>query len=168
MIKVGPNMSESRERGFTLIEGMLAGVVVAFGLITLSAMQSIYFYRKGKANELTRATNLAADMMERIQFNRANVDSYGGINTTGTCNATLPVMTLGDCNQWKSLLSSSTASGLAGARGTITVGAVGAGGVPVLLNQRAVQVTVSWTGASGPDMPSRNRQYTLTSAIAPE
>lgn len=156
------------ERGFTLIEGMIAAVVVAVGLIALIGMQAIALSYNMNANEKTRATNLAADMVERIQFNRANVDSYAGINTSAICALSLPAMTLGDCNQWKNLLTSTYAAGLNGVQGVITVGAVGAGGIPVLLNQRSVRVRLTWTGSAGAGKLAMARQVTLDTAIAPE
>jgi type IV pilus assembly protein PilV len=165
------------ERGFTLIEGMVAAVVVAVGLIALTGMQAISLSYNVDANETTRATNLAADMLERIQFNRRNVDSYATvlpgvfpsvINASTICPASLPIMTRGDCNQWKNLLTSTYAAGLNGVQGVVTVGAVGTGGVPALLNQRSVQVRLTWTGATGASKLAKARQVTLMTRIAPE
>ncbi len=163
-----PSQYNNSECGFTLIEGMLAALVVTFGLITLSGMQAITLSFNMDANETTRATNLAADMMERIQFNRRNVDNYAGMDTSAVCTLSLPAMALGDCNQWKNLLSSTYATGLGGVRGTVAVGAVGAGGTPPLLNQRTVQVTILWTAPAGPNKVPRARQIILATAIAPE
>ena len=66
--------------GFTLIEGMIAAAIVAVGLLALSGMQSNSLGRNVDAKDLTTVTNLAADMVERIEFNRKRVTAYGGIN----------------------------------------------------------------------------------------
>ncbi len=155
-----------RQSGFTLIEGMVAAVVLATGLLALSGMQAISLSRNMDANELTRATNLAADMMERIQFNRRNVTAYNGIDTSVACtiNASAQPMARGDCDQWDNLLASTYASGLSSVRGLVTVAATG----PAGLNQNNVAVIVSWTEAAGANKVPRARQVTLTSIIAPE
>ena len=77
------------DQGFTIVEGMLASVILAVGLLALSGMQSIALVKNVDANEVTKVTSLAADMMERIQFNRRNAVSYQGIDTTSaaTCAA---------------------------------------------------------------------------------
>lgn len=153
-----------REAGFSLIEGMLATVILAIGLLALSGMQAISLGRNMDANELTRATTLAADMMERIQFNRRNVANYNGIDTSSACNAGLPAMAMGDCTQWTNLLASTYASGLAGARGWVTVTAAG----PTGLNQNSVTVWITWTEAGGAGKIVRSRTVTLNSVIAPD
>ena len=61
------------QSGFTLIESMVAATILAIGLLALSGMQSMSLRKNVSANELTRVSNLAADMVERIQFNRRNV-----------------------------------------------------------------------------------------------
>ena len=62
---------------------MFAAVVLAIGLLALAGMQGISLGKNVDANELTLATNLAADMVERIQFNRRNAIVYQSIDTLG-------------------------------------------------------------------------------------
>src|SRR5439155_17528626 len=69
------------QSGFTLIEGMIAAIVLAVGLLAVAGMQGISLGRNVDANELGRVTNLAADMVERIQFNRRNATAYNNIDT---------------------------------------------------------------------------------------
>ena len=54
------------EAGFTLLETIMAGAFLAVGLLALSAMQGISLARNVDANELTRVTNLASEMIERM------------------------------------------------------------------------------------------------------
>lgn len=158
--------TRSAQSGFTLIEGMIAAVVLGAGLLALSGMQAISFGRNVDANELTRVTNLAADMLERIQFNRRNVLAYNNIDTlnTATQPPTSQPMARGDYAQWQALLNS---SGLAGVQGRVTVEAIGPTTPP--LNQNAVTVTITWSGSvRGETSVMRNKAVTLTTVVAPE
>lgn len=163
------NARLSKETGFTLIEGMLAAVIVTVGLLALSGMQAISLSWNMDANELSRATNLAADIMERIQYNRKNAAAYDGIDTSNACtqDAAAQPMARGDCDQWKNLLAGTYATGLAGVRGRVSVVATGPTTPP--LNQRRVTVTLTWMGAtSGGNKIGRQRTITLTNVVAPE
>ena len=103
------------------------------------------------ATELTRATNLAAEMTERIQYNRKNIGQYvHDTNNATPCpqSATTQAMAKGDCDQWVALLNNPQASGLVNVRGIIAVTAP-VSALKMLLNENAVTVTVQWTGATG-------------------
>ena len=137
-----------QERGFTLIEVMLSSAILAVGLLGLAGMTTLSFTRNSDGNEVTIATNLAAELVERMQFNRRNlVNGYNGINLTSanpalcTQNALTQSMARGDCLQWQARLF---ASGLVGVQAQVAAVAVG----PVGLNQNNIGVTVTWTGAS--------------------
>jgi type IV pilus assembly protein PilV len=135
------------QAGFTLMEGMLAAVVLAIGLLALSGMQAISLGSNVDANELTRATTFAADLIERIQFNRFNVTAYHGIDTSASTpcaqNAATQPMARGDCLQWQALLNN---SGLAGIVGTVSLTPIPPASDPLNLNRSTVQVRVSWVG----------------------
>lgn len=156
------------QRGFSLVEGMVASVVLGIGLLALSGMQSISLKRNVDAGEMTRVTSLATDMLERIQFNRRNALSYHGIDTNVVCtiDATAQPMARGDCDQWSSLLAGNFGSGLAGVRGQVNVAAVGP--TAPSLNQNLVTITLSWTSDAGPNQLARPRQVALTTVVAPE
>jgi len=145
------NMMTSRirqEQGFTLIEAMLSSAILAVGLLGLAGMTTLSFTRNSDSNEMTVATNLAADLVERMQFNRRNlVNGYNGINLASanpalcTQNPLTQGVARGDCLQWQARLF---ASGLAGVQAQVAVAAVG----PVTLNQNNIGVTVTWIGSS--------------------
>lgn len=170
-----PTSRIRREQGFTLIEAMLSSAILAIGLLGLAGMTTLSFTRNSDGNELTVATNLAAELVERMQFNRRNlVNGYNGINLTSvnpvlcTQNALTQPVARGDCLQWQARLF---ASGLAGVQAQV---AVAAGG-PVTLNQNNIGVTITWTGSSrntisGGTLVSLpgTKQVLLNTVIAPE
>lgn len=170
MTDIGGRMG-SGQSGFTLIESMVAMAILATGLLALAAMQSISLARNVDSTELTRATNLAADMIERVQNNRQNVGQYAIDTSNGTPCPQSPVtqpMAKGDCDQWVQLLANPQASGLANVRGVIVVPATPAGTLNMLLNAHPVTVTISWTGAAGETKVARPKQITLTTTVSPE
>lgn len=147
------------QTGFTLIEGMVAAAILTVGLLALAAMQSISMSRNVDANELTMATNLAGEMVERIQTNRMQAIQYAGMQTTPPVipgGATMQAV--GDLNQWALTLGT---SGLTNPVGTVAVAAVG----PVGLNQQAVQVRVGWTAK---EAGARPRAVVVNTIIARE
>lgn len=150
----------NHENGFTLIEVMLALMILGVGLLGIAGMQEMAMGRNIDANELGVITNLAADMVERIRFNGRNVAAYNGIDTLNV--ATRPpdaqLMAQGDYDQWRTRL---IASGLRNVRGQVTVTAVGPQGAAGL-NQNQVTVQVTWT------LMIRNRGLNFTTIIAPE
>ena len=161
----------NHQSGFTLIESMLAAAILAVGVLGVAAMQGISLTRNVDSTELTRATNLAAEMIERIQYNRKNIAQYAIDTSNATpCpqSAVTQAMTKGDCDQWVALLNNPQASGLVSVRGVITVPAIPVGTLATLLNQYPVTVTVSWTGAAGETKVARAKQVVLTTTISPE
>ena len=153
------------EEGFTLLEGMLASAILTVGLLALSGMQGIALVKNVDANELTRITTLASDMMERIQFNRRNAVAYNGIDTQSVTNcsgisAGAQPMASGDCLLWDSIVDGTQFENV---RGLVTVSAVKP---PTSLNQRDVTVTITWVGSS--NSAKRSRMLTLQRVVAPE
>lgn len=156
------------QRGFTLLEGMLAAVLLGTGLLAMSAMQGIAFVKNVDSNELTRITTLASDMMERIQFNRRNAFNYNGINTQSptncnTISATTQPQAKGDCLLWDSLVDGTQLQNI---RGTVTVTDLIQ---PTELGRRDVTVTITWMGSISSDSTvKRFRSVTMNRVIAPE
>jgi len=156
------------EQGFSLLEGMLAAALLSTGLLAMSGMQTIALVKNVDANELTRITTLASDMMERIQFNRRNAASYNGIDTQSAANcnaisAAAQPQARGDCLLWDSLADGTQ---LQNVQGTVTVSNVLA---PTVLNQRNVTVIITWLGSQNSDSTvKRPRSLTLNRVVAPE
>ncbi len=139
------NRLDRSQAGFSLLEIMISVVILSIGLLGLAAMQEIATSGNVGANGLTVATNLATEMIERVQYSKKEVSFYNGIDVSSasaTCPAT-PVMVNGDCTQWRARL---LASKLPNIRGTVTVTNVG----PAAMQQRQVAVQLTWQGRLTP------------------
>lgn len=158
------------EWGFTLIESMVAALILAVGLLALSGMQAMSLKRNINGNEMTRVSNLAADMVERIQFNRRNVTAYHNINVSSavtTCPAsTVNVMANGDCVQWRTLLLN---SGLSNIAGTVVLNPAPPALDPLGLTRSTVTVRLDWMANSNIGSASlMPKSITLVTVVAPE
>jgi type IV pilus assembly protein PilV len=154
------------QTGFTLLEGMIAAALLAVGLLGLAGMQGISLGRN-----MARVTNINADLMERIKFNRGRALAYHNINTNNAATqppSTQP-MARGDYAQWKTLLDN---SGLANAQGLVTVTRIDPD--PTMnttsLNRFAVAVQILWTPSAkgGEATSTRTKTVTFASVLAPE
>ncbi|UVT15679.1 MAG: type IV pilus modification protein PilV [Nitrospira sp.] len=169
------------EKGFTLAEVMISAAILGVGVMGMAAMQGVSFTKNVDANDLSIVTNVAADMMERIQSNRRFAWAYNNLDTTGPGNclaggipAPLPAMPFpaiaasqaatraiqGDCTQWRTLV---LATNLLNARGTVQAAPV----IPLRADSSAVQVTVrlQWNDrAAG----QRARAVAFQTLIEPE
>lgn len=157
------------ERGFSLLEGMLSAVILGTGLLAMSGMQAIALVKNVDANELTRVTSVASDMMERIYFNRRNAVSYNGIDTKSVTNcsgisATAQPQAKGDCLLWQSVV---VGTQLENVQGLVSVDLTPI--APAVLGQRKVTVTITWLGSmNSGSTTKRPRSLTLNRVIAPE
>lgn len=169
LLRVTTRASGSGHDGFTLIESMVAAVILTIGLLALTGMQSFSLRKNVDANNQTRVTNLTADMLERIQFNRRKVTNYHNINvssSTTTCPTTAAdVMANGDCTQWRTLLLSSNLQNIAG---TVTLSPVPPATDPLGLNRSTVTVLVTWTETSSGEVTAASKTVRLDTVIAPE
>lgn len=71
-----------RMAGFSLIEVMVAVLVLGLGLLGFALLQTMSVRFTQSANQRTQATNLAYDMLDQIRVNRLAVGQYVG-NYTG-------------------------------------------------------------------------------------
>lgn len=75
----------SRAPGFTLIEVMVAVLVLAVGLLGFGLLQTMNVRFTQSANQRTHATNLAYDMLDQMRVNRLTAAQYaGGYEATTT------------------------------------------------------------------------------------
>lgn len=174
-------MKTRNEQGFTLAEVMISAAILGVGVMGMAAMQGISFTKNVDANDLSVVTNVAADMMERIQSNRRFAWAYNNIDTTGpgNCSAggvpapppSMPFFSVapsvaairgiqGDCTQWRTLV---LATNLLNVRGTVQATPV----LPISADSSAVQVTVrlQWNERTG---GQRTRAVAFQTLIEPE
>jgi len=64
--------------GFSLIEVLIAILVIAFGLLGFAMMQTMSLRFAQAANQRTQATNLAYDLLDQIRANRLVAAQYTG------------------------------------------------------------------------------------------
>lgn len=142
-----------KQRGFTLVEVLVALVVLAVGLLGIAALY-VEGLRAGRTSVYrTAAVVLAADMAERIRANPAAGGAYAGtgpgadnfcVNGTSDCSAAELA-----ADDWFRWLNDIERQLPAGAGGTIAVADLGT------VTQYAI--TVSWP-EPGQDTPAT---YTL-------
>jgi type IV pilus assembly protein PilV len=173
-------MKKRNDRGFTLMEVMVSATVLGLGVMGMAAMQGMSFSKNVDANDLSVVTNVASDMMERIQNNRRYAWAYNNLQTAGPGNCLaggipsptpfmsdppLSIVTTravqGDCTQWRALV---LATNLANVQGVVQVVPPV---VPIPSASRTVQVTVQlqWNDR-GPTQ--RLRTIAFQTQIVPE
>lgn len=133
---------KAQQQGLTLIESMIALLVISIGLLGIAALQITAMNQNTSALNHSQAVWIAYNMSDRIRANMPEFDNYDGIDTsgsyTGNCTAVCAPdgMREADAAEWSQLVSA-----LPGGRGMITSNADG------------LLITVMWdddgTGATG-------------------
>jgi len=67
------------QRGFTLLEMMIALLIFGVGLLQVAALQAVAKRANYEAIQRTTASHLAFDMLERMRANSNAVDDYPGL-----------------------------------------------------------------------------------------
>mgnify|MGYP000527770443 CR=1 FL=1 len=160
------------QSGFSLVELLVATVVIAVGIVGTMGMQSQSVTQSFESLQRTRATYLASDMLERIRANKSEIINYIGTNYGDTSTTFSPedcISNAGEaedrCNtgqlavfdkyQWHNLLlgadvtnHGNNTSGLISPRGCVYLDR--ATGVSSLdLNAGQVTVVVTWGAKEG-------------------
>ncbi len=170
-------MKARNEKGFTLVEVLVSAAILGVGVMGMAAMQGMSLSKNVDANDLSIVTNVAADMMERIQNNRQYSWAYNNLDTTGAGNClagglpappplgiqpiTKPQVTQtvqGDCTQWRArILGSNLVNGV----GLVTATQV----APVGSGAMQVTVRLNWNDR-GPGQ--RARTVAFQTLVVPE
>jgi len=116
------------QRGFSLIEVMIALLVLALGLLGLAFLQVLNVRYTNSAQHRTMATNLASEVMDMMRsnprhlvvYNRLTEDSFAGVTVpaTGCSSAAEDAATaLNNITRWRC----DVVSQLPGGRGSVQV-----------------------------------------------
>lgn len=133
----------TNDKGFSLIEVLIAITLLAIGLLAVAGMQTTAISGNAFAQNGTVAVHLAEEMVDRIRTNAGtNPGLYGGINTSSSVSALEAALVdpaEADVLAWKSSLEASNLPNI--------VGSVTVSNAPID-KTATVTVTVSW-GLSG-------------------
>lgn len=123
--------------GFTLLEVLIAVVVLGFGLLAFALMQSMTLRFAQSSNHRTIATNLAYEMVDTMRANRVLASQYPGLasagpSTAASCPAGTNMSPGENVSRWLCQLGASLPGGdgsiaLAGGQVTVTVTWIDAG-----------------------------------------
>lgn len=75
------------ESGFTLIEILIAMVILSFGLLSLASMQIVAIRVNTSSDELSRGTTLVQDKIEQLMSLPMTHASLADPTPVGTCQA---------------------------------------------------------------------------------
>ncbi len=100
----------NRHRGFTLVEALVALVVLSVGLLGVAALQLTAIRNNGSASFRSQATYLAYDIADRMRANRdrALAGNYDVAYANTPTGATLAER---DVVAWKTMLTATLPSG---------------------------------------------------------
>jgi len=148
-----------RKNGFTLLEVLIAVLIVGIGLMSTAGLMATSIKGNTLSRDGTIAVEMAQEMIDRVRTNAGNTpEAYNGIDTSGACGGLDPA--LGDCTQWKARLQS---SGLINPVGTVTVSnnvPQDTSAVPVG-KWATVTVTLTWGSIS-----TASHQVTFTTIVS--
>jgi type IV pilus assembly protein PilV len=95
-------LGSQHQRGFTLLEVLIALVVLSIGLLGIAALQGVGLRSSQGAYLTSQASLLAYDIADRIRANPQPVDNYDFNTTTIDCSQPLPTTPLltADLAEW--------------------------------------------------------------------
>ena len=107
-----------KQSGFTLLEILVAMLVLAIGLLGLAGLMTSSMRNNLSATHRTQATWMAYDIVDRMRANRTSAVTGGYVTAMGTapaCSAAPPAATLPvrdqDIAAWKSQLACALPAG---------------------------------------------------------
>jgi len=147
-------LNHRHQQGVSLIESMIALLVISIGLLGIAAMQITAMRMNTSALNHSQSVWIAYDMADRIRANYAQFDNYSAIDTnniytqeciSSSCNSA--EMITADAAAWSALIQN-----LPGGRGLVTSPIPGT---------KELLIRVMWddegTGATGTDCPTETK-----------
>lgn len=139
--RVGKVSGIKAQRGLSMIEVLIALVVLAIGLLGTAAMQTLSLEGTANANSRSVAFYLANDVIDRMRANSAGetAGDYSDVSkaaTTANCSAaagcTAKEMAFNDLQEWQTSIA------------TLLPGGVGTISGPAATGNANYVITVSW------------------------
>ncbi len=101
-------------RGFSLIEVLVALLILAIGVLGIAALQFKALRYSHDANLRTQISYLASDIADKMRINRNNIASYDGAShsvdvtdlSNATCDITTGATAANDLNCWYNQIDS--------------------------------------------------------------
>lgn len=147
-----------KQNGTTLIEVLIAVVVLSIGLVGLAALQTLSMKNNHSAYLRTQATFLAYDMVDRMRANLAQADTGAYVMAFGTApsgttnclssNCSSSDLSTFDLNEWKCSLGNWDAQATCSTTLSIT-GMLPGGDGAVTRNGSIHTVSVRWNDRDG-------------------
>ena len=96
----GRHTTAGRMRGFTLLEVLIALVVLSFGLLGIAALQGVGLRSSQGAYLTSQAGLLAYDIADRIRANPENFGTYDGFETDCPETVATTPLVMADLQEW--------------------------------------------------------------------
>lgn len=128
--------------GFTLIEVLIALVVIALGLLGFAMVQTLSVRYTQSANLRTQATNLAYDLLDQVRANRWQSPQYTAIN-----RASFGSVSGSNCS--RPVAAVSPAASMERWRCQVRAALGSQAYADVVQNGMRMTVTISWSDANG-------------------
>ena len=154
MIKSPPHAARRRSRGVGLLDALIAIVILSFGLLGLTRMQTGLIAQTTEAQERLTAVQLADELMSTVIVDTPNAGCYV-LPTAGTCAATAASSRAA---AWLDRVGDALTDGTA----TAVIATAPATGVV------SYTLTINWTGkAPGADGTPETRTVTVITDVRP-
>ena len=144
-----------RGKGFSLIEVMVALVIMVIGLIGIFNLHIVAKRSSFESFQQTQASYYANDIINRMKLNRTLLGSYTGDYPAFTVASTPPSPSCADANcspsqlvAWDLYEWRSAFSGEAEVVGAQNVGGLDTATACIKVNGNSVSVTMTWRGIS--------------------
>ena len=167
-----------QSQGFTLIEVLVAVLILSLGVLGIAGMQVLSTRDNFEASQRTQATQIANAALDRMRANATNLSSYAGtmggssISSAPTACSNCTGAQIASHDQWELQQLVNNSDSLLSPRICITNSATTSGVVSIVVAWRGVsKSTVSpASGSCGLDVIGSDyyKQVTISSYIAPE